>query len=380
MPGKKGRRGWGWIRKSGVTTWHASYKGPDILRHNAPKTFTAKMDAEAWLANERRLIELGIWTPPARREAEKLAGAVTVPEYTAVWIEQRPLKARTKIGYEALLDRRIKDSILAPVPLKKLTPDVVRSWYAGMGKEKPTARAHAYQLLHAVCATAVTDGLLPSNPCNIPKVMNPPTKKQAVILAPDEIAALADAIPLHQFRVLVLISAWCGLRWGEVAELRRKDVSADHSVITVARAVTHREGCRIDSPKSGKGRLIAVPPHIRPDLADHLQQHVADGPEALLFVPVRGGCHLNDKAFRDSYFIPALTEIGRDDVRKPRPTIHDLRHFAGTQTARVGNLVETMARLGHSTVRASLIYQQAVSGRDAEVAEALSKLVGSTES
>jgi hypothetical protein len=33
-----------------------------------------------------------------------------------------------------------------------------------------------------------------------------------------------------------------------------------------------------------------------------------------------------------------------------------------------------MGRLGHSTVKASLIYQQIVSGRDAEVVEALSGL------
>ena len=55
--------------------------------------------------------------------------------------------------------------------------------------------------------------------------------------------------------------------------------------------------------------------------------------------------------------------------------VHDLRHFAGTQTARVGTLRETMDRLGHSTVAASLVYQGLVSGRDVEVAEALSKLV-----
>jgi integrase len=64
-----------------------------------------------------------------------------------------------------------------------------------------------------------------------------------------------------------------------------------------------------------------------------------------------------------------LKSIGREGVR-----VHDLRHFCGTQTARVGNLVETMSRLGHSTVQASLIYQQVVSGRDAAVADALSKL------
>ena len=107
-------------------------------------------------------------------------------DYAKTWIDQRPLKARTKIGYEALLNRRIKDSMLAQVPLKNLTADAVRSWYAAMGKDSPTARSHAYQLLHAVCATAVTDGLLPSNPCNIPKVMTPKTKKQPVILEPGE--------------------------------------------------------------------------------------------------------------------------------------------------------------------------------------------------
>jgi hypothetical protein len=61
------------------------------------------------------------------------------------------------------------------------------------------------------------------------------------------------------------------------------------------------------------------------------------------FPPERGGYYLRDKVFRESNFDPALTAIGRDGVNSPKPTIHDLRHFAGTRTARVGNLVETMA-------------------------------------
>jgi hypothetical protein len=79
------------------------------------------------------------------------------------------------------------------------------------------------------------------------------------------------------------------------------------------------------------------------------------------------------KAFLRHY-IKALDAIGRDGKKKPRPSIHDMRHFTGTQTARVGNLVETMGRLGHSTVKSSLIYQGIVSGRDAEIADALSQL------
>jgi hypothetical protein len=54
--------------------------------------------------------------------------------------------------------------------------------------------------------------------------------------------------------------------------------------------------------------------------------------------------------------------------------LHDLRHFAGTVTAQVSNFVETMERLGHSTPTASLRYQGQVSGRNVEIAEALSAL------
>ena len=46
-------------------------------------------------------------------------------------------------------------------------------------------------------------------------------------------------------------------------------------------------------------------------------------------------------------------------------------------SARVGNLIETMNRLGHSTPKASLVYQQMVNGRDVEIANQLSALATS---
>ena len=198
--------------------------------------------------------------------------------------------------------------------------------------------------------------------------MNPPTKRQAVVLDVPEIAKLADAIQ-PRFKALVLISAWCGLRWGEVTELRRRDVDELVEVIHVQRGVTRtRDGYEIATPKSGLARTVVVPPHIRADLKHHLDVHTAADADALLF-PNNSGDHLNDTVFRRCMFRRALQSIGREGVR-----VHDLRHFAGTQIARVANLPESMARLGHSTVRASLIYQQVVSGRDAEVAAALSEL------
>lgn len=369
------RRSWGKLRKLPSGRWQASYVGPDKNRHAAKSTFTAKIDAEGWLRDERRLVEHGGWTPPAQREAERLAGGITLAEYAEQWIAQRPLKARTRIGYESTLALHIAKTPLGRLPLRNLTGAAVRSWYAGLDATKPTARAHAYQLLHAILATAVADELLPANPAHIARAMAAPTKRQPVILDAAEVAALAASIKLA-LRALVLIAAWCGPRWGELIELRRKDIGKDCATITIARGVTHRQGkCRPDTTKSGRGRAVVVPPHIRPALVEHLKTNVDKAPESLLFKPSRGGCHLNDRVFREHYNA-ALDKIGRDGEKLPRPTIHDLRHFAGTSAARVGNLRETMDRLGHSTVKASLRYQSIAAGRDAEVAAALSKLAG----
>ena len=293
----------------------------------------------------------------------------TVESYAATWIEHRNVKPRTRIEYTSILDRLIVP-VIGEIAVSDLTPETVREWYAGLGREHVRRNSHAYGLLHAICGTAVRDGLLVVNPCQIERVMNPPTKREPVILTVSEVAALAQAVP-DNLRALVLISAWCGLRWGEVIELQRRDISAGCETITVSRAVTHRGICRVDSPKSGKARNVAVPRHIRAAIKAHLDNYVvAQDDKALLFTTAHGACHLNETTFRRSAFLPALKSIGREGVR-----IHDLRHFAGTQAARAGgSLVETMHRLGHSTAKASLIYQGLVSGRDAELADALSAL------
>lgn len=371
MAGKSGHRGWGWIRKLPSGRLQASYIGPDLIRHTAPKTFTARMDAEHWLSAERRLIERDEWTPPKERAAAQKARAVTVGEYADRWIEHRNVKPRTRSMYKDLLRLHIKPK-LGKVPVGSLTPDAVRGWFSSLGTEHTRRNSHAYGLLNAICNTAVADNLIERNPCQIPRVMNPPRKREPIILTPAEIAALADAIRPERLKALVLLSAWTGTRWGEVSELRRKDVSDDFTVLHVARAVTRRDKqYRVDTPKSGKGRAVVIPPHIRPVIEHHLKTHVGESPDSLLFPAASGRSHMNDRVFSREYFSKALKTIGQEDVH-----VHDLRHFAGTQTARVGNLVETMGRLGHSTVKASLLYQAVVSGRDHEVAAALSKLAG----
>lgn len=55
---------------------------------------------------------------------------------------------------------------------------------------------------------------------------------------------------------------------------------------------------------------------------------------------------------------------------------HDLRHTANTLAAATGaSTRELMARMGHASTRAAMIYQHATSDRDAALARALDDLV-----
>jgi len=277
-------------------------------------TFTTKPRAEGWLADERKLIELDTWTSPASRAAARTARVITVGQYATQWIKDRPVKARTRLMYESLLEHHIKPK-LGALPIDKLTADRVRSWYSGLGTKHTRRNSHAYGLLHAVVATAVKDGLLPANPCQIERVMNPQRKREPVILSVPEVAALADAVP-ERLKAAILVSAWCGVRWGELIELRRRDIDVDAEVLYVGRGATHRGECRIDTPKSGKPRALVIAPHIRADLKHHLDVFADKGPNGLVFPPQRGGCHLNDRVIPDA-IAKLLSDIGAPKPAHP---------------------------------------------------------------
>src|SRR5205823_2103062 len=99
-----------------------------------------------------------------------------------------------------------------------------------------------------------------------------------------ELEALTTAMPAR-YRLLALLAAWCALRFGELAELRRKDVDVRNGVIRVRRGVTRTKGRRIvGGPKSDAGkRDVNIPPHLLPAVKAHLRDHTAAVQDALLF-------------------------------------------------------------------------------------------------
>ena len=233
----------------------------------------------------------------------------------------------------------------------------------------PTRRAHSYALLHNICATAVIDEVLDNNPCRIRAAMQTKRRHEVDVLSPAQVDKLAAAMPAR-LHASVVLAAWCGLRWGETSELRRDDIGDDCSVLRIRRAVTYQSGTfYVGEPKTEAGiRDVAVPPHIRPVIEAHLETHVGQGVEALLFTNPDGS-RLRSHQYGYHW------QKARKAIGKPHLRVHDLRHVGAVLAAQSGATTkELMHRLGHSTPEMSLVYQHVAEGRDALIAERLSKL------
>jgi integrase len=253
--------------------------------------------------------------------------------------------------------------------VKVITPESVRRWHATTAATTPTTRSHAYALLRTILNTAVSDDMIAANPCRIRGAGQAKRVKKIKPATLDELGALVAAMP-ERYRLLTLLAAWCGLRFGELAELRRKDVDAANGVIHVRRGVVRAAGeTIIAAPKSDAGiRDVAIPPHLMPLVRAYLAKHEG-GSDALIFTSGTGAQLAPSTLYRSFY--PARAAAGRPDLRW-----HDLRHTGAVLAASTGaTLAELMARLGHSTPGAALRYQHAAAGRDAIIAKALSDLV-----
>lgn len=365
-PRKRAPGTFGTVEKLPSGRYRARYRGPDGRRYSAPTLFLTQRDARGWLALQQAEIIKGAWLPPGADE--KPRPQLTLANYAEDWLDNRDLKERTREHYRDLLDRQILPK-LGKLPLASITPDDVRSWYAALGKDTPTLRAHAYGLLRTMMGTAASDGKIAANPCVIRGAGTARRVKKIRPATLEELETLTAAMPEHQ-RLMVLLASWCALRFGELTELRRKDIDLENGVVRVERAVVRTDdGFQVTTPKSEAGvRDVAIPPHLLPAVAEHLDRFVDDDAAALLF-PAKQGGHLAPASLYRSFYT-AREAAGRPDLRW-----HDLRHSGAVLAAATGaTLAELMARLGHSTPQAAMRYQHAAQGRDRKIATLLSEI------
>lgn len=296
-------------------------------------------------------------------------------EYATTWLEHRfDLRPRTVELYEGLLRLHLLP-LLGSTKLGDLTTPGLRAWHARMlrsGTLSPNSVAKAYRLLKTILETAVTDGIIVRNPCVIKgaAVERPAERIPATL---EQVSVLAGAVD-QRYRVLVLMATFTGLRWGELIALTRKriDVAAP-TVRGVEQYVELIDGSRLlGPPKTAAGvRTVAIPPHIVDELKLHLATVALPGPDGLVF-PSPDGNPLRRSNFQRRVFQPAVSAAGLSAGFR----FHDLRHTGDTLAASTGaSTRELMARLGHSSPRAALIYKHATAERDQTIANAISRLV-----
>jgi integrase len=163
------------------------------------------------------------------------------------------------------------------------------------------------------------------------------------------------------------------MRWGELAGLRREyiDLAACEIRIPEVLSQPDKGELRFDLPKSQAGkRTVAFPEEIVDEIRWHLERFAEPGSQGLVFVRPKGG------KLRRSNFHESVWSKAREAVGLPGLHIHDLRHTGATLSAATGaTLKELMARLGHSSLRAALIYQHATRDRDRLIAKGLGSFI-----
>lgn len=376
MPSKKStRRSFGRVQKLPSGRYRARYIGPDGNLHSGPGSYSAKIDAEGWLAAESRLIDLGQWSPPKSRGAMKEATSRTVTQAVEDYITSRDITPGSAETYRSLMSTRI-DPYLGTATVGELTRHDVERWTQAMRRDHSDTRSRnsqAYRLLASTMKREVRQEIIEASPCQSPEAGRKPKPTEKSLLTDEEYRALVAALPDH-YQLMARVMAACALRLGEVTELRVKDyrtLSSDPLVATlsVSRAASWVSGrWEVGRPKSEAGvRTVTVPPSITEVLREHVATCKREaGTDALIF-PNRNGTRVRPQGFR-STFSRAATKAGRPDVSP-----HAFRHYGAVQAAQVGSTVkELMDRLGHETPDMAIHYQHTAAGRDAEIAALMS--------
>ncbi|SKR40644.1 phage-related integrase [Mycobacteroides abscessus subsp. abscessus] len=213
--------------------------------------------------------------------------------------------------------------------------------------------------------TAVEEKRIPSNPARgIPLPRRIPVDH--VYLTEDQVHELADEV--SQYGEIIHLLAHSGLRWGEMAALRPRDVHVDALRIRIDRASSKVNATsKIVEPKNWERRTVAVPEEVmellvpvidaQPNRDGLLWSRPSDGRP--LMPPTETGWYWKavgrlrgpDPDEDMSEAEAALYE----STRFPRVTAHQLRHTAASLMIADGANIKTIQRqLGHKSATVTL--------------------------
>ena len=150
---------------------------------------------------------------------------------------------------------------------------------------------------------------------------------------------------------IVLLLATTGLRWGELAALRVRDVDLGRGRIRVERSASKvNSKTVVGTTKTHAARSVAVSASVLKLLAPAM---VGKAPDELLW------CRADGQPLRPPttthWFGAAVKRCQAIDANFPRVTVHELRHTAASLMIASGANVKTVqSQLGHKTATMTL--------------------------
>jgi integrase len=276
------------VAVTGKTRWTAVYV--DLHgRERSAGTYNSKREAaRAW----------------ARAEADAAAGhsidmrraKTTFTGYvTNTWLPHHELEATTRQRYGYQIERHLIPEF-GPMRLSRITTQHVREWITKLKDDGLSAStiADLKTILSAIFTTALNDQLIGFHPCRGVKT---PTvaRRPRTIITPDQFDTILAALPSARWQAMVELDIESGLRWGELTELRVRDLNTTTRMLTIARAVVeisprHRAAGAArfqvkNYPKDREYRRVKLSVPIAQILATHITDRNLDSDDLLFAFP-----------------------------------------------------------------------------------------------
>lgn len=322
--------------------WQVRYRDPS--GRERAKSFTRKVDAERFAVTVEADKLRGEWADPRLSKTN-------LTDWSSRWLQTKThLKPKTLVGYESNLRAHVLPRF-GRYELRQVSRLDVEEWVAelrskGLGQ---SGVRQARQILNSMMNLAVETGYLATNPVAGVRIARE-RQPEMLFLTAEEVERLATAIR-PEYSTLVYVFAYGGLRWGELAALRRRRCHLLQSRLEIAESVSEARGeLHFGSTKTYRTRMVVIPGFLRDLLAEHLSRSVPDDPAALVFTSPKD-YPLRNTNFRRNIWYPALAEAGLPEGLR----IHDLRHTCASLLISQGAHPKAIqAHLGHSSIAVTM--------------------------
>ena len=151
------------------------------------------------------------------------------------WLPNHVMEATTREGYTYSIYKHVMPWF-GPMRMNRIMPPDVREWVTHLSKAgvRPSNLRTLESILSAVFTTALNDQVTFLHPC---KGVKTPTVPPVLltIVTPEQFDALYQALPAEGAQLMVETAIESGLRWGELAELRPRDLDIRTRILTLSR-------------------------------------------------------------------------------------------------------------------------------------------------